>query len=228
MQIVSLIKRLGLKAGDRMPTEVELTAKLGASRSTIREALRQLEQEGAVVAVQGQGRFVSASGLLRLERPMTKYESITELLTARGYSVTSAVLKVAESEAGAEEASALELEVGDPVIRLLRIRFGDDKPMVVSENTIPRELLPGPIEYRDWSGSLAETLAAHGEYVQTSVATVSAVELPEDWAQRYHLEGMGPWLLVTEVGLSVSGRRVLYAKDYHRGGEFSFSLLRQR
>ncbi|MEV8337525.1 GntR family transcriptional regulator [Leucobacter sp. NPDC077196] len=227
-QITALIAQLGLRAGDRFPTEAALTDRLSTSRSTVREAFRQLEQSGLVVAVQGQGRFLSASGGLRVERPVTKYESITEVLTARGYAVSSAVLSVSEAAADSEEATALEIEVGAPVIRLVRIRFGDDRPLVVSQNTVPRELLPGPVEYRDWGGSLTAALAAHGEYVQTALATVSAVDLPADWEQQFNLTGMGPWLLVTEVGLSVSGRRVLHAKDYHRGSEISFTVLRQR
>lgn len=227
-QITALIDQLDLRPGERLPTEATLTGRLQTSRSTVREAFRQLEQTGLVVAVQGQGRFLSATGGLRVERPMTQYESITEVLTARGYRVSSAVLSVAEAAAGPEAAAALEIEVGAPVIRLVRIRFGDDRPLVVSENTVPRELLPGPIAHRDWGGSLTAALAAHGEYVQTALATVSAVDLPAEWEEPHNLAGMGPWLLVTEVGLSISGRRVLHAKDYHRGSEISFTVLRQR
>ncbi len=227
-RVLQLIEQLGLRPGDRLHTEAELSDLFGVSRSTVREALRRLEQEGVVVAMQGQGRFVSASASLSLERPMTKYESITEMLAARGYAVSSAVLDVSDGDADEAEAEALELAVGDPVIRLLRIRFGDDRPLVVSENTIPRELLPGPIEYRDWSGSLTASLSAHGQHVRSSLATISAVDLPEPWGERHRLEGLGPWLLVTEVGLTKEGRRVLYARDYHRGDEISFSVLRQR
>ncbi|RGE21962.1 GntR family transcriptional regulator [Leucobacter sp. wl10] len=227
-RVLQLVEQLGLRPGDRLHTEAELSDLFGVSRSTVREALRRLEQEGVVVAVQGQGRFISASASLSLERPMTKYESITEMLAARGYAVTSAVLDVSEGDAAEPEAEALELAPGDPVIRLLRIRFGDDQPLVVSENTIPRELLPGPIEYRDWSGSLTAALAAHGQHVRSSLATISAAELPQGWRERHGLEGLGPWLLVTEVGLTKEGRRVLYARDYHRGDEISFSVLRQR
>lgn len=227
-RVLQLIDQLGLRPGDRLHTEADLSDLFGVSRSTVREALRRLEQEGVVVAMQGQGRFISASASLSLERPMTKYESITEMLAARGYTVTSAVLDVSEGVAGDAEAAALELAPGDPVIRLLRIRFGDDRPLVVSENTIPRELLPGPIEYRDWSGSLTASLSAHGQHVRSSLATISAVELPEEWSERHRLAGLGPWLLVTEVGLTKEGRRVLYARDYHRGDEISFSVLRQR
>jgi DNA-binding GntR family transcriptional regulator len=227
-RVLQLVQQLGLRTGDRLHTEAELSDLFGVSRSTVREALRKLEQEGVLVAVQGQGRFISAAASLSPERPMTKYESITEMLTARGYAVASAVLDVTEGSATEAEAEALELDAGDPVIRLLRIRFGDERPLVVSENTIPRELLPGPIEYRDWSGSLTAALAAHGQHVRSSLATISAVDLPEPWGERHRLEGLGPWLLVTEVGLTKEGRRVLYARDYHRGDEISFSVLRQR
>lgn len=227
-QIQELISRLGLKPGDRLNTEAELAELFGASRSTVREALRQLEQEGIVHAVQGQGRFISAPASLRVERPMTKYESITEVLEARGYRVSSAVLEVSTGEADEEEAEALHIERGAEVIRLLRIRYGDEEPLVVSANTLPRATLPGPVEHRDWSASLTATLAAHGHHVNASLATISAANLPEEWQRRYKLDNLGPWLLVKEVGMSHQGERVLYAADYHRGSEISFSVLRQR
>lgn len=227
-QIQELIAELGLKPGDRLTTETELAEIYGVSRSTVREALRLLEQEGTVHAVQGQGRFISASGSLRLERPMTKYESITEVLTARGYSVSSAVLGVSLGTANAKESDALGIPVDSEVIRLLRIRYGDGEPLVISANTLPRETMPGPIEHRDWSGSLTAALAGHGHQVNASIATITAVELPDEWQQRYNLAGLGPWLRVTEVGMTRQGDRVLYAADYHRGSEMSFSVLRHR
>lgn len=226
-QIQGLIAELGLKSGDRLNSESELAELFGVSRSTVREALRFLQQQGVVVAVQGQGRFISASGSLRVDRPMTKYESITKMLVGHGYRVTSAVLKVEEAEASEAEAQALELEPGAAVIRLLRIRYGDDKPLVISANTIPRDVLPGPIEHRDWSGSVTEALAAHGNQVNAALATLTASELPSEWEETYKLTGLGPWLLVSEVGMTRAGRRVLYAVDYHRGNEISFSVLRQ-
>lgn len=223
----ALISELELKPGDRLQTEPELAAQFGVSRSTVREALKLLEQEGVVNAVQGQGRFISAAGTLRVERPMSKYESITEMLTGHGYRVTSAVLSVEESVATEGEAKALELEAGAPVIRLLRIRFGDDVPLVVSANTIPRESLPGPVGYRDWSESLTLALAAHGSQVNSAIATIGAADLPVEWEKRYSLGGLGPWLKVSEVGLTRAAERVLFAEDYHRE-EITFSVLRHR
>jgi len=45
-QIVDLILSGELKAGDRLPTERELSLQLGVSRTAVREAITQMEQKG--------------------------------------------------------------------------------------------------------------------------------------------------------------------------------------
>ena len=47
-QILDLILSGELKAGDRLPTERELSEQLGVSRTAIREAITQLEQKGVL------------------------------------------------------------------------------------------------------------------------------------------------------------------------------------
>ena len=48
-----------LLVGDKLPSENELTAKLGVSRITIRRALRDLEEDGVIRRVKGLGAFVT-------------------------------------------------------------------------------------------------------------------------------------------------------------------------
>jgi GntR family transcriptional regulator len=225
--IVTLIADRGLRPGDRLPTEPEFSHHFEVARSTVREALKRLEQEGLVHAIQGHGRFLSAIGALRVERPITKYESITSMLESLGYTVTSAVLSVEEVPAGETEAEALNIEPGDPVIRLTRLRYGNDEPLVFSINTILRDALPGPIAHRDWGGAVTAALEAHGHQITSSAARISASNLPADAEERYHLAGLGPWLLVSETCLTRAGTRVLLAEDYHRGSEIAFNVLRR-
>lgn len=226
--IRQLIQENQLHPHDRIPSEVELAEQLGISRSSLREALSRLEQEGVLTVVKGQGRFVSTLSSLKVERPMTVYESITEMLEGLGYTVTSAVLEVEEIGAPEIVATSLEIEVGDPVVRVLRIRYGDDKPLVISEGFIPRPLLPGPLEHRDWSGSIAHILAMHGHRVESSLAVIAAVDLPKEWEKRYHLAGLGPWLLTDEICLTRTGQPVMFARDYHRGSDITYRVLRNR
>ena len=68
-QIIKLIAELRLAPGDRMPTEKELAARLGASRTVVREAVRILSAIGRVRAHKGRGLFVAdGEGMLGSSR----------------------------------------------------------------------------------------------------------------------------------------------------------------
>ncbi len=61
--IKDYIHENGLKTGDKLPTEKNLMALLGASRITVRRALKELQEEGLVRGVQGSGVFVHQQAL---------------------------------------------------------------------------------------------------------------------------------------------------------------------
>jgi GntR family transcriptional regulator, transcriptional repressor for pyruvate dehydrogenase complex len=93
-QIKQLIVNRELIAGDALPPERDFAARLGVSRSTLREALRALTQEGIVAARQGSGWLVqpnrdTAAGNLavyfRLED--VTFEQVTEARMANEPSI---------------------------------------------------------------------------------------------------------------------------------------------
>lgn len=66
-KLKEMIEREKLKPGDRIPTEAELGAKYGVSRTVIREAIISLRSEGHLVARQGIGVFVAEARASRFE-----------------------------------------------------------------------------------------------------------------------------------------------------------------
>jgi GntR family transcriptional repressor for pyruvate dehydrogenase complex len=58
-RILRFIAELRLRPGDRMPTEHELAARLGASRTVIREAVKVLSALGRVRVQKGRGLYVA-------------------------------------------------------------------------------------------------------------------------------------------------------------------------
>ncbi len=58
-QVQNMIINGDLKIGDRLPSERELAEQMGASRTSIREAIRSLEILGIVESRQGEGNFIS-------------------------------------------------------------------------------------------------------------------------------------------------------------------------
>jgi len=60
-EILQLIGELLLRPGDRMPTEKELAARLGTSRTVVRDAVKILSATGRVSAQKGRGLYVADS-----------------------------------------------------------------------------------------------------------------------------------------------------------------------
>ncbi|WP_432563911.1 GntR family transcriptional regulator [Kineococcus sp. SYSU DK003] len=226
-ELIELFRAQGLKPGDRLPSEAEISQLCDVGRSSAREALKLLEQEGLVQVEPGRGRFLSSLGSLSVDRPITRFESITRMLASLGRSSRTMVLSVAEDEPTAAEVEALGLEAGERVVRVERLRSDGDEPLIYSLDTIPTSCIPGPARHLDWTGSLTDVLAAQGHLPVSSAARLQAVDLPEHVREQYHLGGYGPWLLITETAITVSGRRVLHAQDYHRGDTFTFNVLRR-
>jgi len=68
-RILRLIGELALAPGDRMPTEQDLAARLGASRTMVREAVKVLSAIGRIRAQKGRGLYVAdGEGMLGTRR----------------------------------------------------------------------------------------------------------------------------------------------------------------
>jgi GntR family transcriptional repressor for pyruvate dehydrogenase complex len=126
-QIVRLIAALEMSPGDRMPTEKELAARLGASRTVVREAIKILSAVGRVSAQKGRGLYV-ADG-----------ESVLGTTTFGGFFVPTdldhifmlfefrRIQEIAAGRLAATQASPAELRVIEAAVQACRhgYRTGD-------------------------------------------------------------------------------------------------------
>ncbi len=228
-ELRDVIATEGLKPGDQLPPEAEIAARFGVARGTVREAFKLLEQGGLIDVRHGSGRFVSAIGGLKVERPVTDFESVTEMLTALGYRPWNKILSVDVVPATPDEADALGLAAASDVVRLRRLRMHGQKTLIYEIDTFSAGLLEErSLAAEDFSGSLNKWLEAKGHPPVSSVAQIRAVELPVDLTREPGVDAAKPWLLITERCVDPRGVPVLYSQDYHRGDVFSFHVLRQR
>ena len=81
-KLFQMIKDGEFVQDSRLPTEPELAKTMGVSRTTLRQALAFLQEDGIIKNMQGKGNFVMKSGvkiekgLETLEHPV--YSSVTE------------------------------------------------------------------------------------------------------------------------------------------------------
>ncbi len=92
-QVLKLIKNGSLKAGDKIPIELELAASLGVSRTAVREGMSRLHAMGITEIFPGQGTFVTKSShekLLKMKKQnIENMKSLIEALEFRRVMETS-------------------------------------------------------------------------------------------------------------------------------------------
>jgi GntR family transcriptional regulator, transcriptional repressor for pyruvate dehydrogenase complex len=127
-EILRLIGELALHPGDRLPTEKELAARLGISRTVVRDAVKILSATGRVSAQKGRGLYVADGESMLGARQWggffvpTNLDHIFMLFEFRRHQETQA------SRLAATRASPSELRVIEAAVQSCRHGFtsGDD------------------------------------------------------------------------------------------------------
>ncbi|MGI6610861.1 MAG: FadR/GntR family transcriptional regulator [Limnochordia bacterium] len=101
-ELIDFIVREGYQAGDQLPTEPEICAQFGASRTAVREAMKYLEILGVVSIEPGRGTFLQPFDIGHLlgNLPMQlifRPEDIMEVIQVRqlleGYCLEQAIVR---------------------------------------------------------------------------------------------------------------------------------------
>lgn len=142
--------------GEQIPTEAELCTIYGASRITIREAVRRLTEEGLLVRRRGSGTFVREARITAGARGLT---SFTEEMAARGLRGESRILSVDVRACSPPVSDRLGLVPGAEVITIRRLRVVDGSPMGIQRACLPAERFPGLDKIDLGAGSLYAVLA---------------------------------------------------------------------
>lgn len=226
-QLIRYFQEKNVQPGDQILSEPEIVDLFHVGRSTAREAVKLLEHEGLVEVRPGLGRFLTSLATAMVDRPVTRFESASNMLEELGYNYRTVVLSVEETQPDAAEQDALKLTPENTVVRVVRLRSQGEEPLVFSIDTLIRDDIPGPLKHIDWSGSITAFISSQGRRPSFSTARLQAVNMPAEFSEKYSLGDFDPWFLITESVITGNGNPVIYAQDYHRGDTFSFNVLRR-
>lgn len=150
----------GVFVDGRLPPEPKLAAQLGVSRTTVRNALRSLEDQGVIKRQRGVGTIVNRH-VVRSTISLNRVVGFHQLITESGYSAEIAWTKIKNEQATPELAAQLECEIGDPILSIYRLMLADGEPAIHLVETMAARVLRREVRAEDVPTSIFNFVDAY-------------------------------------------------------------------
>ncbi|MEU6480001.1 GntR family transcriptional regulator [Streptomyces sp. NPDC047017] len=218
-QLEAGIEQGALPPGSLLGNEIELAARLGLSRPTVRQAIQTLVDKGLLVRRRGVGTQVVHS---RVKRPL-ELSSLYDDLAAAGQRPTTKVLVNTVVTASAEIAGALGVAEGSEVHRVERLRLAADEPLAYLINHLPPGLLDLDTARLEATG-LYRLLRAAGITLHSARQTIGARAAAAAEAERLGEQEGAPLLTMERTTFDDTGRTVEFGAHAYRPSCYSFEF----
>ncbi|MFD5967040.1 myo-inositol degradation transcriptional regulator [Streptomyces sp. NPDC060311] len=218
-QLEASIEHGALTPGSLLGNEIELAARLGLSRPTVRQAIQSLVDKGLLVRRRGVGTQVVHS---KVRRPL-ELSSLFDDLEAAGQRPATKVLVNTVVPATAEAAAALGVAEESDVHRVERLRLTHGEPMAYMCNYLPPGLLDLDTGQLEAIG-LYRLMRAAGITLHSARQTIGARAATDGEAERLGEDAGAPLLTMERTTFDDTGRAVEFGTHTYRPSRYSFEF----
>ena len=211
-----------LQPGDLFPTEEQLQEEFNLSRTTVRQALKELEIEGLVSRYRGRGTFVTQP---KIDHSAEPHFSLTDALLRQGIQPSWRVLSAEWVPSTSDVAHAFGLEAGTPVFRLRRLRLTNGEPIGYHVAHVSPTLAAYIGKEQFEAGGSLHYLRSN-ETLDNSYAnrTLEAVGAPTEVAELLSIEPGSPILLIRRQVMSQDGSVLETLQAMYRGDRLQYNI----
>ena len=206
--------------GQRLPSERDLADDYEVSRMTLRQAITLLVEEGILERRVGSGTYVASH---RVQEKMRGTTSFTEIVRSQGKTPSSQVVSYQRKPANETEIQQLQLKTSDYVVRMERVRYADNMPLVFEVASIPEKLIR-EFKREDITEHFFQTLTDNGYEIGKSQQTIYAKNASERVANYLKVPKNHAVLALTQVSYFTDGRPFEYVHSQYVGDRFEFYL----
>lgn len=206
---------------ERLPSENEMMNAFGVSRITIRQALRDLHNEGLVFSAQGKGTFVSKP---KAVQNVQRLEGFGEAMAAQGYEASARVLSIQQLKPPKAVAAALDLAAGDQAVEVKRVRYLNRSPVCVENSYFPVDI-GGQMFGLDLSNDIFPMLENRfGIPLGGADISLDAILADDETRQYLNLKAGEAILRVERLTHDRNGRPIDFEYLCYRGDSFKYQF----
>jgi len=205
---------------EMLPTEVDLVKEYNLSRSTVRQAMDMLVNDGLIFRRRGQGTFVSKP---TIDQSLNRIVSFWEDMHQRGFEPSTKVLSSEVIPASEDVAEILNITIGDELASLVRLRLADGEPMSIEHSLLVHQYCTGVMQEYFANNSLRQMLEQNYNIRLTYARQkVRAIPASQTLANDLMVEQNSPLLYMERVTNSDQNIPIEFLRIYHRGDRYTF------
>lgn len=210
-----------LKQGDMIPSETELCNEYGVARMTVRQAINNLLIDGYIYKHKGRGTFVTFNKK-EIKKQDSSFLSFTDEMKLLDAPVTTQLLHFEERVADEIIAIRLQINVGDPIYYIERLRTSEDLPVAYERLYLPKKMY-GDIEENIFNHSFYKYVQEKLKWrIRNCEYAIEARGVPKKVGDLLNQREGEPSLYLNSVTYLENGRAFVYTRFYFHGEHFRF------
>src|SRR5699024_5469710 len=209
------------KTGDLIPTETELINEFDVSRTTIRQAINILVNEGVLEKQQGRGTTVKS---LKLTWSLGKLTGYAEEIMERGYVPKSKLIRVEFRDDLFREKNKLQIPDDETLLSIHRIRIADNEPIAFEKTSWPRHIGEILMKHDLSVAQLYQILEENNIYLKSAKETIAATNATSYEADLLGV-GTGTALLeMNRLSYRVNDKPIEFKQTKYRTDRYQYNV----
>jgi len=176
--LLEKIRSKELSEGSQIPNEMILCDIFHVSRTTIREALRELDINGYISRGRGQGTFILKRSVE--SSALQKVSSIVDELKEKGINTQTKMLEQSIIEPDEKIRSKLEIGKNIKVLYIKRLVLSDDEPLYITKAYFPNDIFKEISREYLANLSFTKILQEHFKFNITGRKRILQPDLPDN------------------------------------------------
>ncbi|MFC0471461.1 GntR family transcriptional regulator [Halalkalibacter kiskunsagensis] len=219
--LVARITEKVWKEGDLIPTETELMTEFDVSRTTLRQAITTLVNEGLLEKRQGKGTIVKS---LKLTGTLGRLTGFAEEIMEKGYIPNSKLLRAEFRDDLFIEKKKLHVPDDKSILLIQRIRFANDEPIALEKTSWP-ENIGNILMKHDLAGAkFYQILEESGVYLKKASETISAVNATPYEADLLGVSAGTALLDMTRLSYGINDEPIEFTQTKYRSDRYQYNI----
>lgn len=220
--VKNLIDSGKLSQGDLIPSENQLCEEFNVTRMTVRSALSNLVKEGYIARRRGIGSIVLGGNIYD---NISAVSGFTEEMKRKNKEVSNILVDLKILEADEELSKNLNINLGENVWEVSRVREADQKKVSYMITYMPVRLFPN-LTRKDCEGSLYKYIEEGcGFKIAMAEREVEAVISSKELEEQLSLNKKEPLLYIRQVSRFENSEIFEYSHTYHHGYTLTLNAI---